>query len=231
MNIDANQPTKSSLWKPVQTYTMAAICLVIGVAAGYLVRGSASSAPAVASAASVVVSAPAAEPASNPHAGMAKQGMPSLEEMKQMADKQAQSLLAKLKDDPKNADLLNQIGSIYRVTHQFSAAAEYYQKSLDIDPKNVGARTDLASCLYYTGDSDGAIAQLRESLKYDPNHAGTLFNLGMIEWQGKGDSKAAIATWERLLKLHPDYAQKDAVLHLIDVAKQGKPKTAAAVTQ
>lgn len=224
MENQANQPTKSPYWKPLQTYTMAAVCLVIGVAVGYLVRGSASPAP-------VVASAPVVEPASDPHGGIAKQGMPSLEEMKRMADKQAEPLLAKLKDDPKSADLLNQIGSVYRVTHQFTTAAEYYQKSLEIDPKNVGARTDLASCLYYTGDVDGAITQLRESLKYDPNHAGTLFNLGMIEWQGKGDSKDAIATWQTLLKLHPDFAQKDAVLHLIDVAKQGKPKTAATVAQ
>ena len=224
MNNEANQPAKVSRWRPMQTYTMAAVCLLIGVAVGYLVRGSASPAP-------VVASASAVEPVNDPHPAMAKQGMPSLDDMKQMADKQAQSLVAKLKDDPKNADLLNQIGSIYRVTHQFSTAADYYQKSLNIDPKNVGARTDLASCLYYTGDVDGAIAQLRESLKYDPDHAGTLFNLGMIEWQGKGDSKDAIAAWEKLLKLHPDYAQKDAVLHLIDVAKQGKPMTTGAITQ
>lgn len=224
MENQSNQPTQTSHWKPLQTYTMAAVCLLIGVAVGYLVRGSASPAP-------LVESAPAAEPAGDPHAGMAKQGMPSLDEMKQMADKQAEPLLAKLKDDPKNADLLNQVGSVYRVTHQFATAAEYYQKSLDIDPKNVGARTDLASCLYYTGDADGAIAQLRESLKYDPDHAGTLFNLGMIEWQGKGDSKDAIATWQTLLKLHPDFAQKDAVLHLIEVAKQGKPKTIGTITQ
>jgi cytochrome c-type biogenesis protein CcmH/NrfG len=227
MHNEPKQPTEGTIWKPLQTYTMAAVCLVIGVAVGYLVRGSASPAPPPTSA----TTASTAQPTADPHAGMGKQGMPSLEQMKQMADKQAEPLLAKLKDDSKNPDLLNQIGSLYRVTHQFKTAADYYQKALDIDPKNVGARTDLASCLYYTGDIDRAIAQLRESLKYDPDHAGTLFNLGMIEWQGKGDSKDAIATWEQLLKLHPDYAQKDAVLHLIDVAKQGKPKTTAAVTQ
>jgi cytochrome c-type biogenesis protein CcmH/NrfG len=224
MDNEAIQPTKSTIWRPLQTYAMAASCLVIGMVVGYLVRGSASPAPAVTSVAT-------AEPAGNPHAGMGKQGMPSLEQMKQMADKQAGPVLAKLKDDPKNAELLNQIGTVYRATHQFQTAAEYFQKALDIDPKNVGARTDLASCLYYSGNVDGAITQLHESLKYDPNHAGTLFNLGMIEWQGKGDPTEAIATWEKLLKLHPDYAQKDGVLHLIEVAKQGKPRTTAAVDQ
>jgi cytochrome c-type biogenesis protein CcmH/NrfG len=145
--------------------------------------------------------------------------MPSLEEMKRMADKQAEPLLAKLKDDPNNANLLNQVGTVYRATHQFQAAAQYYQKALDIDPKNVGARTDLASCLYYTGDVDGAIAQLKRSLTYEPEHAGTLFNLGLIEWQGKADAKDAIAAWERLLKTHPDYERKNAVEQLIAEVK------------
>jgi hypothetical protein len=91
MDNEAIQPTKSTIWRPLQTYAMAASCLVIGMVVGYLVRGSASPAPAVTSVAT-------AEPAGNPHAGMGKQGMPSLEQMKQMADKQAGPVLAKLKD-------------------------------------------------------------------------------------------------------------------------------------
>jgi cytochrome c-type biogenesis protein CcmH/NrfG len=221
MESETKQPSSATIWKPIHAYTLAAVCLVIGIAVGYLVRGSAAPKPPVASA--VVLPQTA-----DPHAAMTDKKMPSLDEMKQMADKQAEPLLAKLKDDPKNADLLNKIGSLYRVTHQFKTAAEYYQKALDIDPKNVGARTDLASCLFYEGDIDGAIAQLHDALKYDPNHAGALLNLGLIEWKGKGDSKAAIGAWEKLLKLHPDFAQKDAVLHMIDVAKLGKPDPAIA---
>jgi cytochrome c-type biogenesis protein CcmH/NrfG len=224
MEKEANQPAKGTIWKPIQTCTMATVCLLIGVVVGYLVRSSAPPEPAVAN-------APNIQQAGDPHAAMGQKKMPSLDEMKQMADKQAEPLLGRLKDDPKNADLLNQVGSLYRVTHQFKTAADYYHKALDIDPKNVGARTDLASCMYYTGDINGAITQLHDSLKYDPNHAGTLFNLGLIEWQGKNDSKDAIATWEKLLKLHPDFPQKDAVLHLIDSAKQGKPKITVAEKQ
>jgi cytochrome c-type biogenesis protein CcmH/NrfG len=225
MENDTIELTTGAIWKPLQTYTMATVCLTIGIAVGYLVRGSAAPNPPVAN-------LPVAQQAAGPQLAMGQpQKKRSLEEMKQMADKQAQPLLTKAKEDPKNAELLNQTGNLYRANHQFKTAAGYYQKALAIDPSNVGARTDLASCLYYTGDVDGAIAQLHKSLKHDPNHAGALFNLGMIEWQGKGDSQAAIATWERLLKLHPDYPQKDAVLHLIDAAKQGKPKTTAAVTQ
>jgi len=176
---------------------MASICLVIGVALGYLFRGSASG-PVTASQAAQL-SEPAAQ------SGM-QGGMPTLEQMKHMADKQAEPLLAKLKNDPRNSSLLNQIGTIYKATHQFKDAISYYQKALDADPKNVGARTDLASCLFYEGDVDGALSQLQQSLTYDARDANSLFNLGIIRWKGKGDAKGAVEAWEQLLKSNPGIA-------------------------
>jgi Cytochrome c biogenesis factor len=187
---------------------MAAICLFIGVVVGYLARGSA---------AVPVSSVPPAQ--QNAAANSAPQSMPSLDAMKRMADRQAQPLLAKLQADPNNADLLNQVGSIYRVTHDFQSAISYYQKSLDINPKNVGARTDMASCMYYLGDADGAIAQLEKSLTYDPMHAGTLLNLGLIRWKGKGDAAGAIVAWQKLLKENPKFENKKSVLQLIANAR------------
>ena len=138
-----------------------------------------------------------------PAAGAMGGHMPSLEEMKQMADKKAAPLLEKLKGDPNNSDLLIQVGNIYKSTHQFKEAASYYDKALQIDPKNVAIRTEMASCLYYNGDVDGAISQLQQSLRVDPKDANSLFNLGMIRWQGKQDSKGAVAAWQQLLKSNP----------------------------
>ena len=148
--------------------------------------------------------------------------MPSLDDMKRMADKKAEPLLAKLKNDPKNADLLNQVGLIYKSTHQFKAAADYYQKALDVDPKNVAARTDLASCLFYEGDADGAIQQLQQSLNYDPKDANSLFNLGMIRLQGKNDPNGAVTAWQQLLKSNPKLAsdKKSQVEKLIADARK-----------
>ncbi|HEV2470709.1 MAG TPA: tetratricopeptide repeat protein [Candidatus Sulfotelmatobacter sp.] len=208
-----------SAWQPWQAYVMAVICLLIGVVVGYLVRGSA---PVSSATAPQPVAAPAA-PAGD------TQQMPSLDDMKRMADKQAEPLLEKLKTDPRNPDLLNQVGNIYRMTHQFQLAASYYQKSLDANPANVGPRTDLASCLYYQGDVDGAIAQLEKSLTYDPKHAGTLLNLGLIRWKGKGDTAGAIAAWNQLLKSNPGFKDRDVVEKLIaEVTAHGNRKAAQA---
>ena len=128
---------------------------------------------------------------------------PSLDEMKQMADKQAAPLLEKLKSNPKDNSLLVQVGAIYHTTHRFKEAADYYSRALDSDPKNVAVRTKLASSLYRNGDIDGAITQLKRALTYDPKDANALFDLGMIKLQGKGDPKGALAAWQRLLKMNP----------------------------
>ncbi len=220
---EGTEVPKAPVWKPAQTYTLAVICLVIGLAIGYFLRGSAS--PTETAAATTAPQATAGtqlmQPAQDPHGGMAgQQRMPSLDDMKRMADQQAAPLLAKLKTDPNNADLLNQIGVIYRTTHQFKTAIDYYQKALAINPKNVGARTDMASCMYYLGDADGALEQLNKSLAYDPKHMGTLINIGIIKWKGKDDVNGAIAAWEQALKLDPTPKEKEVLEHMIAQASQ-----------
>lgn len=189
-------------WQPRPLVVMCAVCLATGFLAGYLLRGSAS-APAQAFSAAAQLSGPssqtmqATEQAPNPH--QPGKETPTLDDLKRMADKKAEPLLAKLKSDPKNPQLWNQVGLIYKSAHQFKEAAGYFEKSLQYDPKNLGVRADYASCMYYTGDVDGALAQLNQSLAYDPEHAGTLMNIGIIKWRGKNDVDGAVAAWEKLL--------------------------------
>ncbi len=211
------QPTVASAWQVKQVYAMAVISLVVGLAIGYLFRGSQSPAPPP-------QPVPAAVSQPSAPGGMGGQ-MPSLDQMKQMADNKAAPLLEKLKSDPNNTDLLTKVGDLYQATHQFKEAAVYYDKALHVDPKNVPIRTQMASCLFYEGDVDGAISQLQQSLRYDPKDANSLFNLGMIKLRGKKDTKGALAAWQLLLKSNPQLSadRKAAVQKLIaDVQMQSK---------
>lgn len=220
VNESTTEPTAKSAWRVTQVYAMAVICLLVGLAIGYLFRGSKSPAPQPA--------VPETSGQSSPHTG-AMGGMsgkkPSLEDMKKMADKKAAPLLEKLKSDPTNTSTIMQIGAIYKATHQFKEAGEYYDQALKVDPKNVAARSEYASTLYYNGDVDGAIAQLNQALHDDPKDANSLFNLGMIKWKGKHDSKGALAAWQQLLRTNPQLSadRKATVQKLIaDVQMQGK---------
>ena len=188
--------SESSPWTRV--YLKAALCLVVGLAVGYLLRGSRSSA-----ASSVLPAASVAKSSVRAGAMGAREMPGGAGHMQQMANKQAAPLLERLKSDPNNSALLIQVGGIYHTTHQFKQAAEYYDKALQVDPKNVAIRTKLASSLFRMGDADGAIAQLNQALSHDPKDANALFDLGVVKLNGKQDSKGALAAWQRLLKSNP----------------------------
>jgi cytochrome c-type biogenesis protein CcmH/NrfG len=198
-------------WQPRVVYAMATVCLVLGLSVGYLLRGSASH-PAPASASNL--------PIVSPHSAGGTTPMPTLEQMKQMADKKAEPLLEQLKKDPKNKDLLLRVAYFYKSAHQFKEAAGYFDQSLELDPKDVAVRTEKASCLYYNGDVEGALAELQQSLKLNPKDANSLFNLGMIRLKGKQDPAGAIAAWQELLKTNPGLDKKSIVEQMIAEARQ-----------
>ena len=216
---EPQEATPSAGWNTVQVYTMAAVCLALGLALGYLFRGSQTRS------AEVTVSNVPSQ-ASMPHPGMGGGKMPTLDQMKQMADKKAEPLLTQLKSDPNNATLLIQVAKIYQSTHQFKEAAGYFGKALQINPKDTAARTEMASCMYYDNDIDGAISQLQQVLQEQPKDANSMFNLGMIKWKGKNDANGAIAEWRQLLKSNPklDDAKKSQIQKVI--AEAGQPQTA-----
>ncbi|MGB7549557.1 MAG: tetratricopeptide repeat protein [Terracidiphilus sp.] len=210
----ANEPTAASTASPslqaTHVYVMAVLCLVAGLAIGHLLRGWQTP---------VSPAQPTAVPAPpSPAAAAMRSGhVPTMDEMKQMADQQAAPLLEKLKSDPNNSAVLIQVGAIYHTTHRFKEAAAYYGRAVQIDPRNVAIRTKLASSLYRSGDADGAIAQLNQALVYDPKDANALFDLGLIRLQGKQDGKGAVAAWQQLLKSNPQLSaeRKATVLKLM----------------
>jgi cytochrome c-type biogenesis protein CcmH/NrfG len=197
-------------WTNSQAYTLIVICLLAGIAGGWFLRGSASPLSAVAAQNTAIVPATAT--------GMGEQ--PSPQQMKMMADTQAAPLLEQLKSDPNNVELLTKVGNIYYDTQQYPTAIDYYRRSLNLQPANTGVRTDLATAIWYTGDPDTAIAEFNKALFFEPNNPNTLFNLGVVKWQGKMDVNGATAAWQKLLDTNPKYENKDKVLQLMAQAKK-----------
>ncbi len=219
---DGNQATSQGQWTSVQAYALAVICLLIGIAAGWLVRGSQAS------------STRSPETADASTAGTTQGNStvqaPTPAELKQMADTQAAPLIEKLKAEPNNTDLLTSVGNFYYDARQYPTAIEYYQRALKVQPSNASVRTDMATAYWYTGNADTAIAELKKSLTYEPTKPNTLFNLGVVEWQGKMNIESAVAAWQKLLDTNPNYEGRDKVLELMAQAKKhsgSKPGTPA----
>ncbi|MGB9232884.1 MAG: tetratricopeptide repeat protein [Terriglobales bacterium] len=214
--------SSTTTWTGVQAYTLAVVCLLLGMAGGWLIRGSQS--PAAAGPA-MAASAPAPT-----GMGGAANGQPTPEQLKQMADTQAAPLIEKLKSDPNNPELLASIGNFYYDAQQYPTAVDYYGRALKAKPSDAAVRTDMATAYWYMGNADTAIAEFNKSLSYEPNKPNTLFNLGLVKWQGKMDINGAVADWEKLLATNPNYEGKDKVEQMIAEAKKHtgvKPGTPA----
>ena len=198
-----------------------ALCLSIGIGGGWLIRNIRGT-EQVDAAKSVAAPVPAAAPASS----VAQTPGPA--NLKSMADTKAAPLLEKLKSDPKNPDLLTSIGNLYYDAQQYPVAVDFYGRVLQSRPSDAAVRTDLATAYWYLGNADAAIAEFNKALTYAPNNPNTLFNLGLVKWQGKHDSVGAIADWKKLLATNPGYEAKDKVEQMLsEVEKQTAAKPRA----
>ena len=195
-------------WTGAQAYLLAAFCLLLGVALGYLFRGSASPA------ASATTTAP--------HGGEARQQAPApaAADVQAALAQAAAPLLDAVNKNPADYDSLVKLGNAFYDGQQYPSAIQYYERALVIHPENPDVRTDMGTAYWYTGNADKAIAAMQTSLKYRPGHPQTLFNLGWVRWQGKTDPAGAISAWEQLLKANPDYPQRQQVEQYIRKAKE-----------
>ena len=203
-----NAASAGGAWTGRQAYLLAAFCLLLGVALGYLFRGSASPAAAQAAASTTTQQGSAfqkQQPDPNAQAALTQAAAPLLEAVNK---------------DPNDFDSLVKLGDLFYDGKQFPSAIQYYERALVIHPENPDVRTDMGTAYWYTGDAEIALASMETSLKYRPGHPQTLFNLGWVRWQGKQDPKGAIEAWQQLLKANPDYPQRQQVEQYIAKAKE-----------
>ena len=202
-------------WTSTQAYVLAAFCLLLGVASGYLFRGSESAGAGQAAGTTQTASG---QPRQTQR-GQSEEEQPDPGVQAALARAVA-PLLEAINKDPKDFDSLMKIGNLYYDGKQFPSAIQYYERALAIHPENPDVRTDMGTAYWYTGDAEKALAAMGTSLKYRPGHPQTLLNLGWVRWQGKQDPKGAIKAWQELLKANPDYPQKQQVEQYIAKAKE-----------
>ena len=217
MNEEKGMPSQSptnstsAAWTGTQAYVLAAFCLVLGVALGYLFRGSAS--PAAAQNATQAAASTTAQQGTDAHPQQSAEAQAALAQT-------AAPLLEAVNKNPNDYDSLVKLGNLFYDGQQFPNAIGYYERALAIHPENPDVRTDMGTAYWYMGNADKAVAAMETSLKYRPGHPQTLFNLGWVRWQGKADAKGAVEAWQQLLKANPDYPQKEQVEQYIAKAKE-----------
>src|SRR5580700_8470088 len=172
----ATNRTSIKQWTSVRVNSLAVACLFVGIAGGWFIRSSQSSAITGSGIAASVS-------AQQKIAGSTATTTPA--RMKEMADAQAVPVLEELKSDPNNPDLLASVGNLYYDAQAYPIAVDYYGRALKSKPADAAVRTDMATAYWYIGNVDEAITEFNKALIYEPNKPNTLFNLGLVKWRGK----------------------------------------------
>lgn len=214
MSTRREEELDATLWRTGQAYTLAAICLLLGLAIGFILRGS--SQPQVAQAA--VQPTPITDLGPAQMQGLT--GIPGTQPGSDLVDKMVAPMLDVVQRNPKDIGTLVKIGNTYYDAKLYEKAIQYYGDALKITPNDVNVRTDMATAYWYLGDAEHAVTEFEKSLRQDPNHPQTLFNMAVVKWQSKKDIPGAIAAWEKLLRTNPNYPERQNVEQLIRQARE-----------
>lgn len=116
-------------------------------------------------------------------------------------------LVAKLKQDPNNAEGWVLLGRAYKTTQKFAEARDAFKQALGLSPDNADLIVDYAEALALSGTShklDGETRTLIEqALTLDSQNQHGLWLLGISDYQAE-NYRAAIEHWNRLLPLLPE---------------------------
>lgn len=92
----------------------------------------------------------------------------------------AKELYARALDrDPRNADLYNNIGTLYRTTGELDRAEDSYRRAIAINPRLAAAWSNLGVLLDAKGRRKEAISALQQAVAIEPSNAGTKVNLAL----------------------------------------------------
>ena len=125
-----------------------------------------------------------------------------------------------LKADPKNFDVLRELGNLRYDERNYAEAAALYGRALEIRPDNVDVRSDRGGALLQSQHPDEAIQELQAALAKEPTHPQALFIFGVALIEAKNDREGALASWRKLVASHPDLPELEAVKRQIQQVEE-----------
>jgi tetratricopeptide (TPR) repeat protein len=124
--------------------------------------------------------------------------------------------------EPKNAELLVQLGNTAYDVEDWKKAVEAYEGSLKLRAGDANVLTDLGVAYRNLGNTDKALAMFLQASARDPNHWPARFNQAVIFGIDKGDTKKALEILAKLKKEHPEIPALDTLTGDIEKRAQAR---------
>jgi len=107
-----------------------------------------------------------------------------------------------LREEPRNAELLNKVGVAYHLQSRLGDAKKYYKRAVKADKEFATAYNNLGMVEYHRKKYKNAIKEFRRALKLDSTVATYEHNLFHAYWSSKKYDEALLA-FQRAVALDP----------------------------
>lgn len=118
-------------------------------------------------------------------------------------------LMQVIQSSPNDIAALQELGDLYFAAKDYTAAAEWEQRILDVDPNNVTAHLALGAAAYNLGNSADAEVHWRKVIEINPADIDALaeahYDLGFMYFSADPpDVERTIAEWRKVIEIAPD---------------------------
>jgi superkiller protein 3 len=125
---------------------------------------------------------------------------------------------------PNNLRLLLETGYAQQLQGNWTAAAESYEKAVQVDTGSVIARVFLGRAYRELGQSEKSTSVLREAMRLAPDSALTSYELAATLLQANPDNSEALTLLKKAAKLDPHRAEPNYLLGKIALQHGDLPK-------
>jgi tetratricopeptide (TPR) repeat protein len=148
-----------------------------------------------------------------------------------VSDTKLAAYLATLDTDPDNLDALQGAASSYLAQNDYTSAALYLERVIEVDPTKKDVYLSLAQ-IYLRDDVNNyqaAAAVLNKATAVDPDNPDVFLALGIAQ-RALGNTAAAVMAWQKYLQLDPEGDSADAVRQELEEMTAESTTTTAAAT-
>jgi len=119
-------------------------------------------------------------------------------------DKAKELYLELLKNDPKHAEALHNLGIIFAQTRDFENAVNYFKAATEFNPDSAQYFCNLATALNDLGQTEQSIATFEKAKQLNPHAADIYYNLGNA-YQKIGKYHEAIESYKKTIEINPNW--------------------------
>ena len=150
---------------------------------------------------------------------------PSLLAPARLATEAEQDLLTQLESrltgTPGDLAILTDLANLNWDVENYTQAAVWYRRAIEISPGNPDLHTDLGTALFYENQIEEAASAFETALTLSPDHPQALINLGIVRLEGQGDREGAVALWEQFVDANPNHPRAEVMRQEIQTLRDG----------